>query len=338
MCHHRPTTKRYENCLICFFRPALVFGYTGITPVNFYCDHSERPVKCFLKRSLMGTTISAFLCVIVLFVAIHSAYSLYGNKVSTRDDVLLLGTVMINFIAMYLLTVALRFEDIKIKELEGIIQLITDGEQMGITFLDKEFVGSCLILIFALITMFVSLEVFTVLIFIIAGDFSFSAFKRLCTDTCVFMQGTVGTHYIALQLLLLHMFQKVLHKLKETLESRLSNNSTKKSSSTSHEIFATNVRRICRFYKSLYLNFLEENKFMGPAFLIWWNTILAVNIISVYVVLNSIMIQEPLGIVSIFFVLKFYGCMVGIMIYLTEMEVTAAVVSFWIIFSSVVFI
>lgn len=332
MCLNNHHAKRYQNCFICFFRPALLFGYTGITPINFHCDHSERPVKCFLKRSWLGTSISGVLCATISFFGIHSAYALCGAKISTREDVLLVGALMINFVAAYMMSVPLRFVEIKIRELEGIVELVKNGEEMGMIFLDRQFVKTCLTLSLGLITMFVSLEVFTLVVFWRAGDYSWVAFKSLCTDTCVFMQGTVGTHYVTLHLLLLHMFQKIQVRLKETLENRLNGRTEERISSSprsvSPEIFEREIRRICRFYKSIHMNFLEDNKFLGPALLIWWNLVLAVNIMCVYVVLNSIIIQEPLGIVSIIFILKVCGCMVGIIIYLAEVEVTAVVVSF----------
>lgn len=328
MCLYSCFIKYDQNCFICCFRFALLFGYTGITPLNFHCDHSKRPVKCSLERSRLGTLISALSCTIALCVGVHNAYTLYGTKISSREDVLHLEAVMVNFIAMYLITLPLRFQNIKLRELEGIIQLISYGEKIGIICLDKSFVKTCTRLILTLILLFVSLEVFTVVHFLITADFSLTAFKTLFTDTCIFMQGTVGVHYISLHLLLLHIFQKILYKLKYTLKSRLRHNTKETNLAlASHKYFAMEIRRICRFYKSIHLNFLEDNKFLGLGFVIWWNTVLAVNIISVYVLLNSIMIQEPLETSSLFFILKVYGCMVGIVIYLAEMEVTASVVS-----------
>lgn len=331
MCSNNRTSKRNDNCFICFFRPALIFGYTGITPINFHCDHSGHPVKCSLKRSWLGTSISAVLFIVVLFVGAHNAYTLYGTKISTREDVLLLGAVLINFIAAYLLSVGLRNANIKIRELRGIIQLVEDADKMGIKFLHDTFVKRGQTLTFTLITLFVCLQLFTIAAFFINGDFSFTAYKRLCTDTCVFLQGTLGTHYITLHLLLLNMFQKVLDKMKEILETRLDaadlNKNDSDSINSSQQIFDKEVRRICRFYKSIYLNLLEEDHFTGPALLIWWNAIVAANIVSVYVLLKSMMMQEPLGMVSILFMLKIYGCMMGVIIYLFEMEITAAVVS-----------
>lgn len=275
---------------------------------------------------------SALLFVTILFVAVNSAYALCGAKISTREDVLLLGAVIIDFIAVYMLSVSLRCEHIKIKQLDGIIQLIKDGENTGIIFIDKQFVKTCSILIVALITMFVALELFTVVVFWIAGDYSWAAYRRLCTDTCVFMQGTVGTHYVTLHFLLLNMLQKTLLRLKDILDRRLNDstdeNINRSPPSVLQEIFVREVRHFCRFYRSVHMNLLEDNNFVGPAVLIWWNAVLAVNIISVYIMLNSIMIQEPLGVVSIFFILKVYGCMIGIIIYLAEVEVTTSVVSF----------
>lgn len=322
----RPS-KRYQNCFICFFRPALYFGCTGVTVLNFHCDHSERPVKGFFKRSWLATSVSTSIAVTAFLAGVHNAYTLYGTKINTREDVLLLGAVMINFIAAYLLSIGCRRTHLKMRDLEGIVELTKVGERMGIIFFDESFVKIGQTLTCSLITMFLSLEVFTVVVFIIVGDFSLMAYKRLCTDTCVFLQGTLGTHYITLHLAKLHMIQKVLDRMKEIAEDRLNIGDGDNCSHSSEQSFTADIRRLCRLYSCLFLNFHEDDNFVGPAFLVWWNTILGVNIISAYVLLNSVMIQEPLGVVSIFFMLKVYGCILGVIIYLAEMEVTAAVVS-----------
>lgn len=322
-------SKRHENCFICFFRPALFFGWTGVTVLNFHCDHSVRPTKCEFQRSWLATSLSVVLSLAILFVGLHNSYILLGTRVITREDFLFLGTIMINFIAVYLLSVGFRRAQMKVTDLQGIAELTRFGEEMGIRFFDETFVKSGQTLTYALITMFVSLEIITITIFFVLGDFSLNSFKNVCTDTCVFMQGTLGTHYITLHLVKLNMFQKVLDKIKFIAENRLnvSERDDVDSIRSSEQCFEADIRRICRLYSAIYVNFLEDDRFVGPALLIWWNTILSINVVSAYVVLNSIIIQKPLDLVSVSFILKIYGCMVGVIIYLAEMEVTSAVVS-----------
>lgn len=325
----RDTSKRYENCFVCFFRPALLFGWTGITVLSFDCDHSVRPVKCFFKRSWPATSVSIIMSLIILFVAIHNSFTLLGTRIRTREDVLFVGAVMINFIAAYLLSVGFRRAQIKINDLQGIAELARDAEEMGIWFFNESFVKGAQIVAYALITMFVSLGMLTIIIFCVLGDFSLAAYKNLCTDMCVLMQGTLGVHYVILFQVKLHMFQKVQDKIKDVAENRLKIVESLDVSSvhSSEQCFETEIRRICRLYSGLYQNFLEDDRFVGPAYLIWWNTILTINVISAYVMLNSIMIQQPLDVVSISFMLKIYGCMLGVTINLFQMEATAAVVS-----------
>lgn len=313
--------KRFQNCFICFFRPALHFGRTGITVLNFHCDHSQNGVKCSLERSWPATVITTILALVIFLVGLHNAYALYGTKMRTREDVLHLEAIMLNFIAAYLLSVGVRRTEIKISDLKGIIELLKYGEEMGIIFLDKSFVKMGQRVTLSIITMFITLQSCTVLIFISRGDFSFTAFKGLCTDTCVFMQGTLATHYITLHLLKLHMFKKVLHKMEQIVDDRLNN------ARLSEQAFSTAISHLCRLYSCTYLNLLEDDKFVGPAFLIWWNTILAGNILTAYVLITSAMMQLPLDVANIIFILKVYGCLIGVTIYLVVLEITAAVVS-----------
>lgn len=315
------SSKRFENCFICFFRPVLRFGYTGITALNFECDHSKRPFHTSLKRSWLATSIAFLLSAFFFTVGSHNAYTVYGTNISSRDDVLLVGAVMINSIAAYLFLFGVVKTKAKIREIDGLSEIVKDSERMKIIFLDEPFVRKAHKLVHVLIAMFVSLQVFTVLMFVFIGDYSLKAFKKLCTDTCVFMQGTVGSHYVLLQLVLLHMFQKVSAEIREACENRLNRQASCK------QQFLTKIQQLGRLYESVYLNFVETDKFQSPAFLVWWNIVLLVNTLATYIIIVSILIREPLDITQLLFTLKVCGCLVGIIIYLVEMEITAAVVS-----------
>lgn len=324
----RPS-KLYENCFVCFFRPALLFGWTGITVLDFHCDHSVRPVKCFFKRSWPATFVSIVLSLMILFVAIHNGYTLLGTRIKTREDVLFLGAVMIDFSAAYLLSVGFRRAQIKINDLQGIAELARSAEEMGICFFNKSFVKAGRIVTYMLITMFVFLGMVTIIIFFVIDDFSLEAFKNLCTDMCVLMQGTLGVHYVILFQVKLHIFQRLQERIRHVTENRLKVTEGEDVDSvySSGQCFEVEIRHICRLYSGVYQNFLEDDRFVGPAHLIWWNTVLTINVLNAYVMLNSIMIQQSLDLVSVSFMLKIYGCMLGVTINLFQMEAIAAVVS-----------
>lgn len=321
--------KRFQNCLVCIFRPAFYFGYTGITAIKFDCDHTQRPVSFSLERSWLSTCIAIFLMAANGTCGTLNTYVLYGSHITGWDDFLLLGAIGIHFIAVYLFWVGISRTKTKIIELRGLAELVRDCEKAGFIIFDASFVKMAHYIVYAFVTLFVSLEVLTMSIFWLRGDFSLKAFRRLFTNNSVFMQGTVSTHFMLLQLVLLQLFQKILSEIKLTAENRVTSVEDEKlqTDSVLRRSFPSRIRYLHRLYQSAYLNFMEISNFVNPAFVFWWNIVIIDNIICAYAILNSILNHEPLAMDNLFFILLHTGTLGGLIIFLIVMGMLADVVS-----------
>lgn len=319
--------KRFQNCVICIFRPVFYFGYTGITAIKFSCDHSRRPVSFSMERSWLSTSLAAFLLFVNIIFGFLNAYTLYDSHMNLKDIIFLLSAIAIHFIAAYLFLTGIFRAQMKINELRGIAELTRDCENAGLIVFDTAFVKMAHYIVYTFIGFFVSMEILTLVIFTLRGDYSLKAFRRLFTDTCIFMQGTISTHFMMLQLILLRLFQRILSEIKTTAEERfnnieLHNNDIEKLS------FPARIRYLHRLYQSAYFNFMEIGNFINPMFVVWWNIVVIDNVICVYVILNSIMIKEPLAMEYIFFILLHTGTLGGLITFLIVMGMFAEVVSY----------
>lgn len=323
----------FQNCLICLFRPAFYFGFTGITAIKFSCDHSRPPVTVFLERSILSTFIAITLLIINIVFGYLNILTLLDKEILTREDVLVLNAAAIHFIAAYLLWTGAGKAQKKIKEIRGIAELAKACEGAGFILFDDKFTRMAHYVVYAFIAVFASLEVSTICYMAAMNrDFSLKAFERLATDTCIFMQGTISTHYMLLQLVLIRLFQKIVVEIKLTAQRRFDGNvEGSKYDQAVRGSFSSRLRTLHRIYQSAYLNFMELNNFINPAFLIWWNIVLIANVVCAYVLLNSIMMHEPLELQNMFFLLLHYGTLLGLISFLILMGTLADVVSFvWI--------
>lgn len=317
--------KRFENCLICLFRPSLYFGYTGITPLKFSCDHSQRPVAFTFGKSWVSLSIATVLLIINLIVGYLKIRILFESRMDTREDFLHVIAIAIHFLGAYLFWVGVKIgSDMKMTELRGISEVTSYCETVGFILFEESFVRMAHYVIYGFIALFLSLECFVIAIFSFKGDFSSKAFHKLWTSTCVFMQGTISTHFMMLQMVLLHMLQRILAQIKLTMDNRLNANAKPRHE---QQPFLLRIRVLHRIYESAYLNFIQIEKFINPAFLIWWNTILTINIVCAYLVLNAFMIQEPLETEQVFLILQHCATLAGLTIFLIIMEIIANVVS-----------
>lgn len=325
--------KRFQNCLVCVFRPAFYFGYTGITAIKFSCDHSQRPVSFSLERSWLSTGISACLFVSNVAVGFLNVNALFEDREDIRNNFLLVSTIAIHFLAAYLFSIGATVPKKKINELRGIAEITKYCETAGFILFEESFVRMAHNVTYTFIISFVLLEVFSITHFALKGEFSCNAFLILCTKTCIFMQGTVSTHYMLLQLVLLNMFQRILAEIKITVENRLNNKDIKtdltvKADQNVSRSFVARIQQLRRIYESAYLNFIEIDNLMNPAFLIWWNMILSINVVCAYVFLNSIVFQKPLDLEQLLYILQHCGTLIGLIIFLIMMEFIADVVSY----------
>lgn len=319
----------FRNCLICLFRPAFYFGCTGITAIKFRCDHSGSSVAVFLERSILSTFISITLLIINIVFGYLNILTLSEKEILTREDVLVLNAAAIHFIAAYLLWTGAYKAQNKIREIRGIAELTKACEGAGLILFDDQFARMAHYIVYAFIAVFASLEVSTIYYMAaINKDFSLKAFERLWTNTCIFMQGTISTHYMLLQLVMIRLFQKIVIEIKLTAQQRFNGIEVSKQDQDMREPFSSRLRSLHRIYQSAYLNFMELNNFIDPAFLIWWNIVLIANVVCAYVLLNSIMMHEPLELQSMFFLLLHYGTLLGLISFLILMGTLAGVVSF----------
>lgn len=321
--------KRFQNCIVCLFRPAFYFGYTGITAIKFSCNHSRRPVTVFLERSILSTYIAICLLIINIIFGCLNILTLLDRHIVTREDFLVLNAAGIHFLAAYLFWVGAYNAPKKINEILGIAELTKVCEDTELLLFDESFARMAHYIVYACIAGFVSLEVS--MIYHVIGmnrDLSLKTFKRLWTDTCVFMQGTISTHYLLLQLVMIRLFQKILAEIKLTVQRRFDDNvEGSRNAQTIRGSFSLRLQILHRIYQSAFLTFMELDKFINPAFLIWWNVVLIENVICAYILINSIMMNEPLGLQNLFFLLLYYGTLLGLTSFLVLMGILADVVS-----------
>lgn len=234
----------------------------------------------------------------------------------------------IHFIAAYLLWVGARYAQIKIKEIRGIAELTKACENAGLILFDEPLARKAHYIVYISIAAFASLEISAICLVAMNRDFSLKSIKQLWTDTSIFMQCTVNTHYMLMQLVMIRLFQKLLAEIKLTVERRFDGNAEgSKNDQDMKGSFLSRLRILHRLYQSAYLNFTELEKFVNPAFIIWWNVVLIDNVICAYILINSFMMHEPLGLQTLFFMLLYYGTFVGLIIFLILMGTLASVVS-----------
>lgn len=321
--------KHFQSCIVCLFRPSFYFGYGGITPVKFRCDHSQTPLFFSLELSWLPLINAAVLMICNSILGFLNIYTLYEDHINTWDDFLILDAITIHFLAAYLFWLAILNAKMKINELRGIGELTRDCENAGLIVFNITFVRFAHFMAYACIALFVSIEMLILGIFFFEADFSYKAFQRLCTDTCIFLQGPMSTHFLLLQIVLLHLFQVILSEIKSTAKNRLNDDKTDlQNNSTAKHYFLPRICHLHRLYRSAYLNFMQSSEYINGGFLLWWNIVLVNNVICVYVILNSIMTGEFLKMEQIFFILLHSGTLGGLIIFLVVMGIFANVVSY----------
>lgn len=323
-------TKTFQSCIVCILRPALYFGCVSITPITFRCDHSQKPLSFSLELSWLSLSIAVILLLWNFVFGSLNIYSLYENHIKTWDDFLLLDAVSIHFLAVYLFWIGIYNVKMKTNELTGIGELTRNCENAGLAVFNKTFVRLAHYIVYIFVISFLSLEVLVVGLFLHKADFSLKAVRRLCTDTCIFMQGAVSTHFAVLQMVLLRLFQVILSEIKLAAEIRINEEKTNKlhkNSITDKHHFLSRICHLRRLYKGVYLNFMQFSEYINGGFLIWWNIVLMNNVLCVYVILNSIMTGEYLKMDDVFFILLHCGTLIGLTTFLIIMGIFANVVS-----------
>lgn len=322
----------FKSCVVCLFKPTFYFGFGTITPAKFRCDHSQIPIFYSMELSWLSITIATILLICNLILGSLNIYGLYKDHINSWDDFLLLDAITIHFLAAYLLLAGIRNAKLKINELHGIAELTKHCENAGLIVFDESFVRVAHYMTYACIVLFVSLEVVFLGIFFIEADFSYKAFKRLCANTCIFLQGTVTTHFMLIPFVVLQLFQVILSEIKLAVENRLNNvdktYNLHVNDSTARKYFLSKICHLHRLYRSAHLNFMQTSEYINGGFLVWWNVVLANNVICVYVILNSIMTGKFLKMEQIFFILLHCGTLCGLTIFLIVMGMISNVVSY----------
>lgn len=256
--------------------------------------------------------------------------TLFDRHAVTKEDFLVWNAAAIHFLAAYLLWIGAFNVQMKIKELRGIAQLTAVCEDAGLILFDESFAKMAHYIVYISIVAFVSLELLVIIVVAINKDYSLKIFKRLWTDTSIFMQCTINTHYMLLQLVMIRLFQKLLAEIKCTTEKLFDGKTAwpRNDEDSIKQSFSSRLQILHRLYQGAYLSFMDLNNFINPAFLIWWNVVLIGNIVCAYILINSIMLHQPLGLHNLFFLLLYYGTFIGLVGFLILMGVLTNVVSF----------
>lgn len=216
--------KTETTCLVCFFKPTLIFGSVNVTPLEYTCPHSKKPSEILFRKSQFLGFLSFLLSLSVTATLLDSIRDFREADLSVIDTFIAVDDILINACASSLFFISFLMISQKALELQSLAEIIHDGEQRGIVFLDAKFVRINTYVTYVGIAALVALQAATIVIFIFEGVFTRTRIRVLCSDTIELLEGCLAVHYHNLMITFPHVFKRLFLQVKYVLKKRLDGN------------------------------------------------------------------------------------------------------------------
>lgn len=289
------STKKYNNCFICFARSTLNFGTMGVTLLRFNCPHSKIPSKTYIRRSNVACFFA--LCASTLLL-LTIASNVFDKTLDLRQISLIHAEIVINLAGAILYALAVYQQNTKVNELYGLNVMVELLAQNGMVTLDDKLVRKyTTVFMFFIVSCLITLAV-TITTLFIDKCRPLACLKGVLEDLSFFIEFIVGAHYTFLGITYLRLFSTVLEAARETLQERFKHHHlqetllTLEDAATDRKIIrrylakrldvTAKLNKCQRLYLGLHKNVCITNSFMNPGFLIWWNAVVAATVICLY--------------------------------------------------------
>lgn len=336
------STKKYNNCFICFARSTLYFGTMGVTLLRFNCPHSKIPSKTYIERS--NTACFLAICASTLLL-LTIANNVFDKTVDLRQISLVHAEMVIHLAGATLYALAVYQQNTKVNELYGLNLMVELCAKNGMITLDDKLVKRyTTIFMFFIISCVITL-IMTVTTLFIDKCYPLNCFKGVLEDLSFFIEFIVGAHYTFLGITYLRLFSTVLEAVRETLQERFKNRNLQENLLPIEDTSCTIDRKIInqyiskrldvtrkinncqRLYLGLHKNLSVTNSFMNPSFLIWWNAVVAATVTCVYLIIKHVKNGMVINVVDGYFMYKVICSLLAMVSYFVVMATIADVVS-----------
>lgn len=337
----------YKNCFVCDFKVVFVFGCLTLAPIKFNCPHSSTPTEIKFEPSRIC------LMTVSLIVTISGAAMVYVFwELLTEPDsfqcFILFNELSIFFCAfIMLLGVILKITE-KARELQGIVEISKRATTHGLVLIDDKFVRKVKLFAYPVILLFTTTQFFAMLYFWYENSYTASSLITLLYNTIFLMEGTLVVHFVPLLMLYPLVFKKLSAEIRSTLKIRLllcENLSQERFlklleaeetiliKHTSQINMENKLQGLRNLYTSAFWNYKQHNKYINPTFLVWWLTITASTIVTVYLLIQCMIYERSLDFLTKLRILKVFVNMASVCIFFYLAEMTSNVVSAWFLYT-----
>lgn len=270
MAHHR------SNCFVCFARPLLRFGCIGITPFHFNCPHSKIPTKASFRLSRFLTILTFLLSLIMGAVILDNIRLYIISKANYMERLMLLNDCGLCYVSHTFLLINSINRKLKMKELRGLVAITQKSSLYGITFFTPKFVAISWTGVYLSIFLFVILESNTMVV-LIGSNQDTAAIKTFVSGSTFLLGGSASLHFLVLLSLYFKMFKRVHLQIKLTLNRHLHKNYY---ADVSQTLLKKQLRNLQRMHSSIFLNFMETQRYLSSIGLISYITAVAVVVVT----------------------------------------------------------
>lgn len=336
--------KPQTTCFVCFFKPALVFCSLTVTPLRYTCPHGKKPSKISFETSPIHAFISFLLCVTVTGVLVETIRDVFTTPdLSVHESYLAADDVLMNTCASSLYFISFLLISQKAVEMQSFAEIVHDGEQQGLVYLDAKFVKNNTYIMYVSIMSLVLMQAATMITFVLEGVFTRTRIRILFSDTIELLEGCLVLHYYNLMITFPRVFARLFLQAKYALKNRLDedeeviktlecsftpeeeNDCQKFVSSGSLEQELRDLRRI---YSSITLSYLQVEKYLSPTFLIWWLTMCFSVTIKAIICIKCIEFGIEFTFAYVMRMIKIAFDLVTVVVFFQLVETVATMVSY----------
>lgn len=335
--------SKFHACFVCYFKPSLIFGSIGVTPLSSRCPHSANTQTVTFKKSQFLATTSALTILLLVLTCIDIVRDFLNSNLSRVDSLQMANDIVLCSCAALMVFTSFLMIEQKETELQALAEIIHDAERRGMVFLDKKFVKANTIMTYAGIVGVIILEVATVIRFVIEGQYDIPSVRTLISDTMYLLQGTIVVHYHNITSVFIHMWERLFMQVRYCLKKNFDQNDEnieqfehaidpleEKECSlfASGKFLEDQMTELRRMYSSIYLSYTEVHNFMSPTFVIWWTTVTISVTIKHVIMVKCIQYQITYGLPFIIRTIKCYVDLTTTVIFFQLVEKIANVVSY----------
>lgn len=335
-------TKSY-TCFVCYFKPSLIFGSIGVTPLSCSCPHSSNTQNVTFRRSTFLASMSALTCILVILTSVDIVRDFLNSDLSPVESLMMTNDIVLCFCGAIMVFTSFLMIVQKAVELQGLAEIIHDAEKRGIVFLDQKFVRANTIMTYAGIVGVIILEAATITRFVLEGNFDIPAVRTLISDTMYLLQGTIVVHFHNVMSVFIHLWERVFMQIKYGLKKNFAEDEESIDQFecvidqfeekechdyASDKTLGEQLKELHRMCSSIFISYTEVHNFMSPTFVIWWTTVTISVTIKHVIMVKCIQYQITFGMPFIIRTLKCYVDLTTTAIFFHLVERIANVVSY----------